>query len=145
VSRLYSVDTNLFIEAERSDAGSEALQAFVAGRTAFVTLNAVVAQELRSGARTARQVERLEREVIGPFERRGRLIVPTYWAWKEAGRILSVLFGPGELRHAPRTFVNDALLAMSCRESGTVLITANLRDFERIARVTKFDFVAPWP
>jgi predicted nucleic acid-binding protein len=41
--------------------------------------------------------------------------------------------------------VNDVLLAMSCRESGVVLVTANVRDFERIAKVTKFAFVAPWP
>jgi hypothetical protein len=26
-----------------------------------------------------------------------------------------------------------------------VLVTSNLRDFERIAAVREFDFVAPWP
>ena len=37
------------------------------------------------------------------------------------------------------------LLAPSCRESGVVLVTANTRDFARIARLAAFDFVAPWP
>ena len=108
-------------------------------------LSAVVAQELRTGARGKPQVDWLESHVIGPYERRARLITPTYWAWKECGRILSVLFGRGALSEVPRSFVNDVLLAMSCRESGVVLVTANLRDFERIAKVKKFSFVPPWP
>jgi predicted nucleic acid-binding protein len=44
-----------------------------------------------------------------------------------------------------RRFVNDVLLAMSCRESGMVLVTNNLRDCIRIAAVRPFDFEAPWP
>jgi len=34
---------------------------------------------------------------------------------------------------------------MSCRESGIVLVTKNVRDFARIAAVRPFDFVPPWP
>ena len=44
-----------------------------------------------------------------------------------------------------KSFGNDVLLALSCREAGLVLVTDNGRDFERIARVVPFDFVAPWP
>ena len=43
------------------------------------------------------------------------------------------------------SFVNDVMLAMSCRETGAVLITGNTRDFARIASVRAFDFVPPWP
>jgi len=143
VSRLFALDSHLFIDAQRTDEGADALSAFVSARTAFVVLSAVVAQELRAGVRTAGAVDWLEKEVVGRFERRGRLITPTYWAWKESGRILSRLIGRSET--VSRSFVNDVLLAMSCRESGVVLVTANLGDFERIARVRKFDFVAPWP
>jgi len=44
-----------------------------------------------------------------------------------------------------KSFGNDVLLALSCREAGLVLVTDNRRDFERIARVAPFDFVDPWP
>jgi predicted nucleic acid-binding protein len=142
VTRRVALDTHLYIDAQRTDDGAAALEAFVAARTAFVTLSAVVAQELRTGARSAALAEWVEHEILGPYERRGRLFVPTYWAWKEAGRILARLAGAAP---PPRSFVNDVLLAMSCRESGVVLVTANVRDFERIAKVTKFAFVAPWP
>jgi predicted nucleic acid-binding protein len=71
------------------------------------------------------------------------VFVPTYWAWKEAGRILSGLVG--KVQSVPPSLVNDTLLAMSCRESGVVLITGNLRDFERIAKFRNFDFVSAWP
>jgi predicted nucleic acid-binding protein len=142
VSRLFALDTHLYIDAQRRDDGAAALEAFLAARTAFVTLSAVVAQELRTGARKPGLIDWVEQEILGPYERRGRLIVPTYWAWKEAGRILSRLLGDVP---PPRSFVNDVLLAMSCREAGVVLVTANLHDFERIAKVRKFDFVAPWP
>lgn len=145
MSRLYTIDTNLFVDDLRASGGSSDLSAFLAARTAFVTMSAVVAQELRAGVRTPAAIEKLERDVIGPFERRRRLVVPSYWALKETGRILSVLVGRGAWDSVPRAFVNDILLAMSCREAGVVLVTANLRDFDRIAKVRTFDFVPPWP
>jgi predicted nucleic acid-binding protein len=49
------------------------------------------------------------------------------------------------MRTVPRAFVNDVLLALACREAGVILVTANRRDFERIQRVARFEFVAPWP
>jgi hypothetical protein len=44
-----------------------------------------------------------------------------------------------------KAFGNDIFLALSCREAGPVLVTDNRRDFERIARLVRFDFVDPWP
>ena len=44
-----------------------------------------------------------------------------------------------------RSFLNDVLLAVSCRAAGLTLVTANLADFERIRRVETFEFVPPWP
>jgi predicted nucleic acid-binding protein len=41
--------------------------------------------------------------------------------------------------------VNDVLLALSCREAGMVLVTANVRDFARIAKAARFNFVDAWP
>lgn len=107
-------------------------------------LSAVVVQELRAGVR-GRDASRLESSIVEPFERRGRLITPSYSAWKEAGRVLSELIAPARWNTVTRSFVNDVLLAMSCREAGVVLVTTNLGDFTRIASVRAFEFVAPWP
>jgi predicted nucleic acid-binding protein len=44
-----------------------------------------------------------------------------------------------------RAFANDILFALSCRESGCVLVTENDRDFSRIRRFISFEYVKPWP
>lgn len=142
--RRYVVDTNLYIDALRTEAGKLGLGAFFSAHAPFVHLSAVVAHELRAGVR-GRAASRLETSIVDPFERRGRLVTPSYAAWKEAGRVLAELIGPTAWRQVSRSFVNDVLLAMSCRESGVVLVTSNLADFARIAAVRPFDYVAPWP
>jgi predicted nucleic acid-binding protein len=142
--RRYVVDTGLFIDALRTEEGKAGLTAFHAAYAPFEHLSAVVVQELRAGVR-GRAAAKLEAAVVAPFERRGRLVTPSYDAWKETGRVLAELIGPAEWETVTRSFVNDVLLAMSCREAGLVLVTRNLRDFMRIATVRPFDFVGPWP
>jgi len=142
--RRYTVDTNLYIDALRTDEGRTALSAFHAAYAPLEHLSAVVAQELRAGVRGA-AAEKLEDAIFAPFERRARLIAPTYDAWKEAGRVLAELIPPNGWSTVSRSFVNDVLLAMSCRESGMVLVTKNLVDCARIAAIRSFDFVPPWP
>lgn len=44
-----------------------------------------------------------------------------------------------------KSFANDVLLALSCREAGCILVTENDRDFRRIKRFVQFEYVAPWP
>lgn len=144
--RRYALDTNVFIRAGRDSAWQEQLVRFHAAFAPFELLAAVVVQELRAGAQ-GRAAKQMERVLFEPFERRGRLIVPSYEAWKETGVVLSALVALGQVRwpDVTRSFVNDVLLAMSCREAGVVLVTENARDFARISRVRPFDFVAPWP
>ena len=50
-----------------------------------------------------------------------------------------------EIAKLSKAFGNDVLLALSCREAGCVLVTANERDFRRIRRFIRFEFVQPWP
>jgi predicted nucleic acid-binding protein len=50
-----------------------------------------------------------------------------------------------ELRSLPKSLVNDFLLAASCRETGTTLVTDNTADFELIQKYLKHEHVAPWP
>jgi predicted nucleic acid-binding protein len=142
--RCFTVDTNLYIDALRTDEGKAALSAFHSAYAPFEHLSAVVAQELRAGVRGA-AATKLEDAILAPFERRGRLVTPSYEAWKETGRVLAELVAPNGWNAVSRSFVNDVLLAMSCRESGIVLVTRNVVDCARIAAVRAFDFVSPWP
>ena len=142
--RRYVVDTNLYIDALRTERDRLALGAFLTAYAPFVHLSAVVVQELRAGVR-GRAAARLEAAIVAPFERRDRLVTPSYAAWKETGRVLSELVAPAMWAAVTRSFVNDVLLAMSCREAGVVLVTRNAVDCARIATVRPFDFVAPWP
>ena len=142
--RRYILDTNLYLDAMRTADGNAALRAFHAAYAPFEHLSAVVVQELRAGVR-GRAAALLESAIVTPFERRGRLVTPSYAAWKETGRVLAELVDGAEWRTVSRSFVNDVLLAMSCREAGIVLVTKNLRDCARISTVRRFDYAGPWP
>jgi predicted nucleic acid-binding protein len=142
--RRYTIDTNLYIDALRTEEGKTALNAFHASYAPFEHLSAVVAHELLAGVR-GRSAAKLESAIVNPFERRRRVVTPSYDAWKESGRVLAELVAPEAWATVTRSFVNDVLLAMSCRESGLVLVTKNVTDFARIAAVRSFDFVPPWP
>jgi predicted nucleic acid-binding protein len=145
--RKYVVDTNLFIDAFVDPAAMIALQAFHGVFAPFEYLSAVVVSELRAGARTRAAREAIESAVVAPFERRRRLVTPSYAAWGAAGDALATLGNTEGLvpKQVPRSFGNDLLLAASCREAGLTIVTRNRRDFARIARVIPVDFVDPWP
>lgn len=144
--RRFVLDTNIFIRAARDRSLADELERFHAAFAPFEALSAVVVQELRAGVH-GEAVERLEKALLSPFERRDRVIVPTYSAWKATGEVLSELVHSGKQRWTgvSRSFVNDVLLAMSCRESGAVLVTLNESDFAMIAEVRAFQFIGPWP
>jgi len=142
--RRYVVDSSLYIDALRTEEGRRTLHAFQEAFAPFLHLSAVVAQELRAGV-PSHTASKFEAAVFAPYERRDRVITPSYAAWKETGRVLAELVVPSQWRAVTCSFVNDVLLAMSCREAGAILVTANTRDFARIASVRKFDFAPPWP
>jgi predicted nucleic acid-binding protein len=145
--RRYVLDTQLFIHAFRDPVANEALQSFHRAFAPFEYFSAVVAQELRAGIRRARDLEALERHVIGVFDRTHRIITPTADAWHRSGDVLSMMARKEglEVARVSKAFGNDVLLALSCRESGCVLVTDNARDFERIRGFVRFEYVAPWP
>lgn len=132
-----ALDSNIFVDAFRSPIHEQWLAAFHERHAPTEYLSAVVALELRAGAATPATARRLERHVFAPFERRGRIFSPSYSAWKAAGGAAARLRG-----HLTRSFYNDILIAASCREHGVILITRNGRDFERIAALLPFRFVA---
>lgn len=147
IERKFLLDTNLFVQGFRDPQANASLQRFHQLFAPFEYLSAVVAQELRAGARSHDDRRLLERHVLSLYRRRGRLVAPSAHAWEDSGDVLAEL-GRREgldLGRLSKAFGNDVLLALSCGEAGIVLVTDNARDFERIARVVAFEFVKPWP
>jgi predicted nucleic acid-binding protein len=146
-ARKYVLDTQLFINAFRYPAANEALQRFHRAFSPFEQLSVIVAQELRAGIGQAGDRKALERNVLRVFERAGRTITPSPDAWHRSGDLLSEMATQEglEIAGVSKAFANDLLLALSCRESGCVLVTENDRDFSRIRRFIAFEYVKPWP
>ncbi len=145
--RRYVLDANLFVRGFREPAANADLQRFHYAFAPFEYLSAVVVQELAAGTRSRTDRRALDRHVVDLFRRRGRIVTPSSGAWEASGDVLAELARRDglELSRVSKSFGNDVVLAMSCREAGLVLVTDNRRDFERIARIVHFDFVDPWP
>ncbi len=146
-TRKYVLDTQLFIDAFRDPTTNQVLQRFHQAFAPFEYLSVVVAQELRAGVRRERDREALERNVLSVFERSGRTFAPSASAWHRSGDLLSDMARKEglEIGRVSKSFANDVLLALSCREAGCVLVTDNERDFQRIRRHVSFEYVRPWP
>ena len=100
-------------------------------------LSAVVLEELYAGAgeRERRVLERLERD----FDRAKRILVPSQKGWAEAGKVLARLaakYGFEQIGQGRLT--NDALIAMSAGRLGIRVITANQREYSRLAEFGTF-------
>jgi predicted nucleic acid-binding protein len=145
--RKFVLDTNCFIAASCNDEDAAKFEAFVHMAAPGLYLSTVVAAELRAGTIRPRDVQKLERAVLKPYYRRGRIINPSAAAWDALGKTLAWLVrNEGiDLRAIRRSFIFDILLAYSCRELGAVLISGNEQDLRRIRRVFSFEFVVPYP
>lgn len=145
--RKFVLDTQLFIRAFRDQAAKDALQAFHRGFAPFEYLSVIVAHELRSGIRRDDDLLPLERRILAPFQRTGRLVTPSAAAWAKAGDVLAAMARREGLvvGRVSKAFANDVLLAVSCREAGCTLVTDNDRDFHRIQRFVSFEYTKPWP
>lgn len=131
-------DTSVYISALRKgDSARLALRNFAPGSA--IWLSSVVLEELYAGADTkaARVVQRLERD----FDRARRILIPTLSDWTATGKTLAHLavkyhyeqIGQGRL-------TNDALIAMSAARMGVTVITANPRDFQKLAEFRAFSW-----
>ena len=135
------LDTSIYITALR--AGDDAvlkLRRFTPG--APLWLSSVVLEELYAGVklRDFRIVERLERD----FDKAGRMLVPNLSDWTLTGKLLARLaakYGYEQIGQARLT--NDALVAMSAARRGITVITANERDFGRLAHFHPFQWQVP--
>jgi len=146
-SRKYVLDTQLFINAFRDPVVNEELQRFHRAFSPFEHFSVIVAQELRAGVQRSQDRKALERNVVKVFQRANRIITPSADAWHRSGDVLAEMARQEglEIPRVSKSFANDVLLALSCREAGCVLITDNERDFQRIRRFVPFDYMTPWP
>jgi predicted nucleic acid-binding protein len=146
-ARKFVPDTNCFVDASRTDDGAAAFAEFCAKAAPGLNLNTVVAAELRAGAGSAKDRRMLERQVLTPDLRRGRVLNRSSAAWDALGTTLAALVEHDGLmlREVRRGFVFDILIARSCREIGATLVSRNSTDLSRIAKVFSFDFAAPYP
>jgi len=135
------LDTSIYITALR--AGDDAvvkLRRFTPG--APVWLSSVVLEALYASVkpRDFRIVECLERD----FDKAGRMLVPNLSDWTLTGKLLARLaakYGYEQIGQARLT--NDALVAMSAARRGITVITANERDFGRLAQFHPFQWQVP--
>jgi predicted nucleic acid-binding protein len=133
-------DSSVYIATLRAGGQSTALLRRFAGN-APVWLSSVVLEELYAGANknARRMVERLERD----FDRAKRILVPNLSDWTGAGRLLALLAVKYEYEQIGQgRLTNDALIAMSARRLGITVITANARDFARLAELRSFRWQA---
>jgi len=130
------LDTSIYISALRQgDRAALALRRMVDGGPLW--LSAVVLEELYAGAGEAerRVVERLERDL----DRARRILIPNLADWVQAGKIIARLTAKYQYEQIGRDrLTNDALIAMSAGRLGIAVITANVRDFGRLAEFRAF-------
>ena len=131
-------DASIYISALRKkDDGTLGLRRLAADSP--VWLSAVVLEELYAGAgdRERLVVERLERD----FDKLSRILVPSLSDWTHAGRVLNRLASKYDFEEIGRgRLSNDALIAMSAARLGIRVVTANARDFKRLAEFRSFQW-----
>src|ERR1700675_168946 len=129
-------DSSIYITALRT--GDEA--ALSLRRLAVdspVWLSAVVLEELYAGIapRGRHVLERFERD----FEKARRILVPNLNDWTQTGKVLARLAAKYDYEQIGKgRLTNDALIAMSAGRMGITVVTANQRDFSKLAEFRPF-------
>ncbi len=104
-----------------------------------IWMSSVVLEELYAGSgdRERRAVERLERD----FDRAKRILIPNLADWTQAGKILARIAAKYDYESIGRgRLTNDTLIASSAGRFGIRVITANERDYRRIAEFRPFQW-----
>ena len=131
-------DTSIYVAAlRRGNDGVLAIRRLDSG--SIVWLSAVVLEELYAGAggRSRSVVERLEAD----FDQANRILVPSLSDWTQVGRVLARLAAKYDYEQIGRgRLTNDALIAISAGRLGVKVITANRRDFSKLAEFCPFQW-----
>jgi predicted nucleic acid-binding protein len=124
-------DSSIYIGAFRGNRDAGLIFERWRGK-APVWVSSVVLEELYAGADAAgrRAIEKLERD----FERARRVLVPNLSDWTQTGRMLAKIGAKyGFERIGQGRLTNDALIAACAARCGVTVLTANARDFARLA------------
>ena len=139
------LDTNVYVDACRSEEARTRFRASFVPLLPVTYLAAVVAYELRVDA-LDRQTRRLVDDLVGPLERTGRLLTPTFSDWVEASDIVTTIEQKDRAwRSKLPALLNDVLIALSARRAGATVVTRNARDFRLIQKHRTFSLRALAP
>jgi predicted nucleic acid-binding protein len=130
------IDTNVYIDHWQ---GKLADRVLVDIRQRFIVrLSAVVLSELRRGARTSRARRFVdELRTLGPV-----VWEPAEADWWAAGELIRNIGDANGWETAKRReFQNDALIALTARRYGAVVVTTNVADFKLLAARVKLQIV----
>jgi predicted nucleic acid-binding protein len=131
-------DTSIYITALRMEDDRALGLRRIAGGAA-IWLSSVVLEELYAGVspRNEHVVERLERD----FHNVGRILVPNLTDWTGTGKVLALVAAKRDYEEIGKgRLTNDALIAMSAGRLGITVITANARDFGKLAEFRPFQW-----
>jgi predicted nucleic acid-binding protein len=129
-------DTSIYIALLRTkEDAALCARRMVAGSP--VWLSTVVLEELYAGGngKSRKVLEQLERG----FDRAKRILVPNLNDWTQTGKALARLaakYGYEQIGRGRLT--NDTLIAASAGRLGVTVVTANTRDFEKLAEFLRF-------
>jgi predicted nucleic acid-binding protein len=129
------LDSSVYVAALRGEDTVLRLERITAGT--MLWLSAVVLEELYAGAgpRDREFVEHLQRG----FGQTEQILVPDLDDWVYVGKILERLAAKYDYERIGRgRLTNDALIAMSAARMGVRVITANEKDFRRLAEFRTF-------
>jgi len=123
------LDTNVYIG--HWELGHYHAELEIIRRSYVIRHSSVVLSELRRGARTRaaqRMVESLHRLTPVQWE-------PSAADWWEAGQLIRKIGdAQGWETQKRRDFQNDALIALTARQKGATVVTANRIEFELLAK-----------
>jgi predicted nucleic acid-binding protein len=134
----YVLDTNVYLEAARSDAARTRFREALLPLLPATFLSGVVAYELAVDARD-RRTRGLVRQFLLPMERTGRIVSPAFDDWVDASEVVSSIEERDRSwRSKLPGLLDDILIALCARRIGATLITYNGDDFRLIRRHREF-------
>ena len=124
-------DTSVWVEHLRHGALGPIVPAL---RGKFsLCFDAVSAAELRAGCRSRRERRGVD-QLLAPFEKAGRVLVPEQGDFVRAGAALSRLRERGMTLRRPAGALLDALIAAVGARLGALVVTVNAADFVSLSR-----------
>lgn len=132
------LDTNVYLFAIRSEHGAKFFERRFLPLVFQTYLSSIVVEELYAGALDQQAVRLVERHV-GALEKAGRVVIPTFQDWKDAGKLVAQISRkePGR-KPKIQQMLTDILIAFCARRIGADLFTFNREDFELIRRHKPF-------